>query len=90
VLGSLESGRGKAPRTELVFNFSNPLIQRLTQVKARSILERAAQVLYVQGLLLAHQPLSARELGLLTQGLTGLLDNLLAPAKSKKPEDSEP
>lgn len=79
VLGSLESGRGNAPNSELVFNFSNPLVQRLAKVKTRSIIQRAAQVLYVQGLLLAHQPLTARELSLLTQGLTGLLDTVFGP-----------
>jgi molecular chaperone HtpG len=77
VLGSLESTRGTLPRTELVFNFHNPLIQRLLRVNARIVLQRAAQVLYVQGLLLAHQPLTSRELNLLTQGLGGLLDSLI-------------
>jgi hypothetical protein len=90
VLGSLESGRGKAPRTELVFNFLNPLIQRLTKVKTRSILKRAVEVLYVQGLLLAHQPLTSRELGTLSQGLAGLLDALVSPSQPAKPEESEP
>lgn len=74
VLGSLESGRGQTPHTQLVFNYHNPLIQRLTQVKERKILTRAIQVLYVQGLLLAHQPLTSKELGMLTNGLTGLID----------------
>ena len=77
VLGSLEAGRGKAPPTELIFNLRNSLIQRLTRVEAKTILERAVEVLYVQGLLLAHQPLSSRELGVLSQGLTGLLDALV-------------
>ena len=85
VLGSLESGRTKAARTELVFNFHNPLIQRLTKLKTRSVLMRAVEVLYVQGLLLAHQPLSSRELGILTQGLAGLLDALVGPAGTGRP-----
>ncbi len=79
VLGSLESRQGKAPVTQLVINFHNPLIQKLASVKTRTILARAVQVLYVQGLLLAHQPLTSRELGFLTQGLTGLLDALIVP-----------
>jgi molecular chaperone HtpG len=81
VLGSLEAGRGQAPRTELVFNFHNPLVQRLVSVNTRPVLMRAVQVLYVQGLLLAHQPLSSRELGILTEGLTGLLDVLVGPSQ---------
>jgi molecular chaperone HtpG len=89
LLGSLESGRGPAPHTELVFNFLNPLILRLTTLKTRSVLVRAVEVLYVQGLLLAHQPLTSRELGLLTDGLAGLLDALVArsePAERKGPK----
>lgn len=76
VLESLEAGRGKAPRTELVFNFHNPLVQRLAKLKSRAVLARAVEVVYVQGLLLAHQPLTSRELNLLSRGLGGLLDAL--------------
>ena len=90
VLGSLESGRGQAPHTALVFNFHNPLIQRLTKLKTRSALVRAVQVLYVQGLLLAHQPLTLRELGVLTDGLAGLLDALVAPSDPAERGGSKP
>jgi molecular chaperone HtpG len=89
VLGSLESRQGKAPNTQLVLNFLNPLIQRLAAVKTRTVLVRAVQVLYVQGLLLAHQPLTSRELGILTQGLAGLLDTLIAPHTSAGPGEME-
>ena len=77
VLGSLEKVRNRGPNTQLVFNYRNPLVRRLMQVKSRFMLIRAVQVLYVQGLLLAHRPLSARELGLLTEGLTGFLDEVM-------------
>jgi molecular chaperone HtpG len=87
VLGSMEARPGTAPRTELVFNYHNPLIRQLARAKARTVLTRAVEVLYVQGLLLAHQPLTSRELGLLTQGLAGLLDALVDPSE---PKDAEP
>lgn len=90
VLGGVESGRRQARPSQLVFNLDNPLIQRLVTVKPRSVLERAVQVLYVQGLLLAHQPLTARELGLLTQGLAGLLDSLFAPSGPAKRDEIQP
>jgi len=77
VLGSIKAGRGQLPQTELVFNYDNALIRRLAKVRPAEIVMRAVEVLYVQGLLLAHQPLTSRELGILTQGLTGLLDGLL-------------
>lgn len=81
VLESLEAGRGKMPQTELVLNYHNTLISRLTTVTSSEVLRRAVEVLYVQGLLLAHQPLTSRELVLLTNGLTGLLDAFLTPDK---------
>ena len=46
-------------------------------VSSRTILARAVEVLYVQGLLLAHEPLTSRELALLSQGLTGLIDSAI-------------
>ena len=77
VLGSLQSRHVKSPTTRLVLNYQNPLVRRLAGVKARSILDSAIQVLYVQGLLLAHQPLTSRELGILSQGMIGLLDSVI-------------
>lgn len=85
VLESLQAGRGKMPQTELVFNYHNSLVLRLTGVKSRAVLRRAVEVLYVQGLLLAHQPLTSRELAVLTNGLTGLLDALLGPDEARTP-----
>lgn len=89
VLESLEAGRGAAPRTELVFNFHNPLVQRLAKLESRPVLARAVEVLYVQGLLLAHQPLTSRELNLLSRGLGGLLD-ALAGLGGPVPTESQP
>lgn len=90
VLGSLESARGKAPMTQLVFNLDNPLVKRLVTIKSRPVLGRAVHVLYVLSLLLSHQPLTARELGTLTTGLTGLLDALFALSESAGSERAEP
>lgn len=77
VLSSLESRRGQAPAAQLIFNWENTMVRRLATLKARTILVRAAQVLYVQALLLAHQPLTARELAVLTQGLGGLVEAIV-------------
>lgn len=80
ILSSLET-RVATPKTTLVFNFLNPMIQKLCQVKDRNILGKASQLLYVQSLLLAHQPLNSREMGLLTEGLSGLLESVLEKNK---------
>lgn len=60
--------------TQLVLNFNNALIRRLSGTQNRTVLRRAVQVLFVQGLLLAHQPLTSKELALLSQGLSGLVE----------------
>ena len=86
VLESLQSRPGIRPTTALVLNFRNPMIRRLASVTSRSVLEKAVQVLYVQGLLLAQEPLSTRELGLLSQGLTGLIESAIgAGTKEARP-----
>jgi molecular chaperone HtpG len=74
VLGGLAGVRGPEPTTELVLNFSNPLIRRMATLDQPRALAHAVRLLYVQALLLAHQPLSSRELGLLNGGLSGLLE----------------
>jgi molecular chaperone HtpG len=76
VLESLETGRGRAPHADLIFNYHNALIQKLSRLKTRKALIPAIEVLYVQALLLAHQPLTLRELGIFNKGLTGLIDVL--------------
>jgi molecular chaperone HtpG len=76
VLESLATGRGPVAHTMLLLNASNPMIRRLATIRDRQALARAVEVLYVQGLMLAHQPLSSGELGLLSRGLAGLLDLL--------------
>ncbi len=84
LLDSIAAGRGPVAHTMLVLNASNPMIRRLATIKSRQALARAAEVLYVQGLMLAHQPLSSGELGLLSRGLAGLLD-LLADRQEPQP-----
>ena len=51
-----------------------PLVRRLASVASRPLLQRAVQMLYVQALLLGHHPLSAREMGLLNEGLLALIE----------------
>jgi len=88
VLESLGSGRGPVAQTQLLLNAQNPLIRRLMGVPTRAVLVHAVEVLYVQALMLAHQPLSSKELGLLNRGLTGLLDVLTTAAGSSDREEA--
>ncbi len=60
--------------SELVFNFSHALVRRLAQHPDASLVQRVVQILYVQSLLMGHYPLSSRELALMSDGLSGLLE----------------
>jgi molecular chaperone HtpG len=62
---------------QLLLNYDNPLVRRLAGVKERGLLVRCVQMLYVQALLLGHRPLTAKELSLMNDGLSGLIDAAL-------------
>ena len=74
------------PFARLCFNFMNPLVRRLLEVRDPEVLRRSIQMLYVQSLLLGHHPLSAREMTLLNEGLLGLIElSLGADEESHEP-----
>jgi molecular chaperone HtpG len=66
--------RRAAAHSQLCFNFDNPLVGRLVGLKNRALLRRSVEMLYVQALLLGHQPLNAKELALLNEGLLALIE----------------
>lgn len=71
-LGKREK-RGSA-HSQLCFNFQNTLVHRLIGIKSKSLLRRSIEMLYVQSLLLGHQPLNAKEMALLNDGLLALIE----------------
>jgi molecular chaperone HtpG len=60
--------------SQICFNFDNPLVRRLVSLKSRPLLRRSVEMLYVQALLLGHQPLNAKEMSLLNEGLLALIE----------------
>jgi molecular chaperone HtpG len=74
VLDNLAGRRGSEVYAQLCFNYNNPLIRKMAQLKERTLLQRSIQMLYVQALLLGHHPLSAKEMALLNEGLIGLIE----------------
>lgn len=60
--------------SELCFNFSHPLVRRMLEHKDASLVRRIVQILYVQALLMGHYPLGRRELELMSEGLSGMLE----------------
>jgi molecular chaperone HtpG len=67
-------GAGASGLSELTFNYRNPLVQRVVAIEDPRRLRLAAEMLYVQALLMGHHPLKGRELALLNKGLIGLLE----------------
>ncbi|MDX1948820.1 MAG: HSP90 family protein [Pirellulaceae bacterium] len=74
VLGALQGKERGVASAQLCLNYNNPLILRLAAVPDAGAVRRCLEVLYVQSLLLAQQPLTTRELGLLSQGILGLVE----------------
>jgi molecular chaperone HtpG len=66
--------QGSSALSQLCFNFNNPLVARLVGLKNKSLLRKSVEMLYVQALLLGHQPLSAKEMALLNEGLLSLIE----------------
>lgn len=74
VLEGLARPRIDAARAKLTINFDNPLVRRLARVEDPELLQRLLEVLYIQTLLLGHHPLSALEMNLVNESLTGLIE----------------
>jgi len=75
VLDQLKGRDRKAsPHSHLCLNHANPLILRLISLRDKTLLRRAVEMLYVQALLLGHQPLNAKEMTLLNEGLMALIE----------------
>jgi len=72
VLDSL-AGQRAAPMSTLCFNFENVLVRRLITIDSPELLARSIEMIYVQSLLLGHQPLSSKEIGLMNGAMSALL-----------------
>jgi molecular chaperone HtpG len=79
--------RSNEPRAHLLLNYNSALVQRLAVVKDAAMLRRCVEMLYVQALLLGHHPLSSRELSLLNEGLSSLI-NVAVDAGGKPPKEA--
>jgi molecular chaperone HtpG len=74
VLDRLDSGLLEEAGGRLCFNYRNPVVQKVSRMSDETLLRLSIQVLYVQALLLGHRTLSAKEMGLLNEGLMGLVE----------------
>lgn len=62
-------------QASLCLNLDCPLVARLVELERDELEQLALETLYVQTLLMAQQPLSARELDVLNRGLLGLIEH---------------
>lgn len=60
--------------SQLCFNFSNPLIYKISRSKDEHLQKLAVKMLYVQSLLLSHRPLSSKEMKMFNESLLGMLE----------------
>lgn len=74
VLDEVAAGIQFDAPARLCFNYSNSVIYKLTRMRDETLLRLSIQLLYVQAVLLSHRPLNAKEMGLLNEGLMGLIE----------------
>jgi molecular chaperone HtpG len=67
-------------RPQLVLNYRNPLVRRMTTVTDTHLVALAVQALYGQALLLGHHPLRPADSALLNSSFLGLLERAVPPA----------
>lgn len=71
ILGTFTAGRDDRP--QLVFNHRNPLVRQALGLGDEELMTLAVEGLYVQALLLGHQPLRPADTAALNQSFLGLL-----------------
>jgi molecular chaperone HtpG len=73
VLGSLEIA-ARDSRPQLVLNYRNPLIRRITVLPDAEIIGLAVEALYGQALLVGYHPIRPADAAVLNRSFLGLLD----------------
>ncbi|MFY1689480.1 HSP90 family protein [Plantactinospora sp. WMMB782] len=88
ILGSLTAGHDDRPR--LVLNHRNPLVRQAIGVGDEQLTVLAVEGLYVQALLLGHQPLRPVDTAALNQSFLGLLGRAMAAGTEASKSGAEP
>jgi molecular chaperone HtpG len=81
VLSALEAG-ARDVRPQLVLNYRNPLVRRITVLGDPTVIGLATESLYGQALLLGYHPIRPADAALLNRSFLGLLD-LAVPRDSE-------
>jgi molecular chaperone HtpG len=70
----MESRNRSPASAQLCLNYSSPLVRQLAGMGSNDGVRRCLEILYVQALLLAQQPLTTKELAVLSGGILGLVE----------------
>ncbi|GGJ74612.1 molecular chaperone HtpG [Pilimelia anulata] len=73
-----------ADRPQLVLNYRNPLVRRVTGLADPELAATAVQGLYGQALLLGHHPIRPAEAALMNGSFLGLIDRAVATQDGEK------
>jgi molecular chaperone HtpG len=79
VLSALDSGPADS-RPQLVLNYRNPLVRRVTVLPSADLVGLAVEALYGQALLLGYHPIRPADAALLNRSFLGLLDRAVPEA----------
>ena len=70
-------------RPQLVLNYRNPLVRRISRLREGDLSALAVEALYGQALLLGHHPIRPAEASLLNRSFLGLLDQAVPSEESR-------
>ncbi len=74
VLDNISLSDAAENSSQLCFNFSNPLIYKISRSSDEHLQTLAVKMLYVQSLLLSHRPLNSAEMKMFNESLLGMLE----------------
>ncbi|MDX6501572.1 MAG: molecular chaperone HtpG [Blastocatellia bacterium] len=73
VLDEMADGMDLNSVARVCFNYSNPVVYKISRMSDETLLRHSIQMLYVQAVLFSHRPLNAKEMALLNEGLLGFI-----------------
>ena len=74
VLGEMAEGLELDSFARLCFNYSNPVVYKISRMGDETLMRHSIEMLYVQAVLFSHRPLNAKEMNLMNQGLLGFIE----------------
>jgi molecular chaperone HtpG len=74
VLEDVGASSDEEARSQLCFNYRNPVVRKVARMRDRELLRLSVEMLYVQAVLLSHRPLDSKEMALLNEGLVRFIE----------------